>query len=161
MPRFITNHLRALFFEVSIFFLIISISVQGDNFKQDKNSKDYIPDSIQRAWEVSWSRFYRSDTHLFYDYITSYEEGKGLDHLPKAFEVTKQFPNAYGYGTGMEDCMISAGVMLSMMVDRYVVTQEEFLQKRAYEVFQGIELSATAHGHKGFLARGVCQTRLR
>ena len=115
-----------------------------------------LADCVAQAWEVSWSRFYLPRTHLFYDYLTSYEPGKELAHLPTAAEVARQEPNECGYGTGMEDGMISAGVMLALIVDRYAVTREEPLRARAYDVFQGIRLCATAHGVTGFLARAVC-----
>jgi len=112
-------------------------------------------------WEVTWKRFYLPRTHLFYDYLTSYRPGRELAHLPTADEVRRQVPNECGYGTGMEDCMISAGVMLSLIVDRYAVTKDETLRQRALDVFAGIRLSATAHGVPGFLARGVCAEDLK
>lgn len=108
------------------------------------------------AWRASWSRFYRPKTNLFYDYLSSYEPGRELAHLPTAAEVARQYPNECGYGTGMEDCMISAGVMLSLIVDRYAVTSDETLRERANAVVRGIHLCATVHGAPGFLARGVC-----
>ena len=111
---------------------------------------------MDQAWDVTWQRFYLPRTHLFYDYLTSYAPGKELAHLPTAAEVARQDPNECGYGTGMEDGMISAGVMLDLIVDRYEVTKEAFLRERAYEVFQGVQLCATAHGVTGFLARAVC-----
>ncbi len=113
------------------------------------------------AWEASWRRFYLPKTHLFYDYLTSYEPGRELAHLPTAEEVRRQYPNECGYGTGMEDCMISAGVMLSLIVDRYAVTGDETLRDRANSVFQGIRLCATAHGVPGFLSRAVCHEDLK
>lgn len=122
---------------------------------------DQLTKSVAEAWGVSWSRFYRNDTHLFYDYLTSYDTGRELDHLPTSAEVERQFPNDCGYGTGMEDCMISAGVMLSMIVDRYQVTNEESMRNRAHGVFRGIQLCAKAHGKPGFLARGVCHEHLK
>jgi hypothetical protein len=82
-------------------------------------------------------------------------------HLPTADEVRRQVPNECGYGTGAEDGMISAGVMLALIVDRYAVTRDETLRLRAEEVFQGIRLCATAHGVTGFLARSVCHEDLR
>ena len=112
--------------------------------------------SMDRAWNVTWSRFYLPKTQLFYDYLGSYEPGRELAHLPTAAEVARQYPNECGYGTGMEDCMISAGVMLSLIVDRYAVTKDETLRDRAAAVFQGIQLCAAVHGVPGFLARGVC-----
>lgn len=109
-----------------------------------------------RLWNVTWKRFYLPQTHLFYDYLTSYEPGREQAHLPTADEVRQQYPNECGYGTGMEDCMISAGVMLSLIVDRYAVTKDESLRQRALEVFEGIQLCVTVHGVPGFVARGVC-----
>jgi len=116
---------------------------------------------IDQAWEVTWKRFYRNDTNLFYDYLTSYTPGRELAHLPTAAEVARQYPNECGYGTGMEDGMISAGVMLDLILDRYAVTKDEALRDRACEVFLGIQRCATAHGVPGFLARAVCSEDLK
>ncbi len=57
--------------------------------------------------------------------------------------------------------MISAGVMLSLIVDRYVVTKDEALRQRALDVFRGIQLCTTAHGVPGFVARAVCAQDLK
>ena len=73
--------------------LVVEIA-KADQPKPD-TGKGPSPQSIKRAWEVSWSRFYRDDTHLFYDYLTSYEDGKELSHLPTADEVARQYPNVY------------------------------------------------------------------
>lgn len=107
------------------------------------------------AWKTSWSLFYHPRTRLFYDFVTSYEKGKSLDHLPRRDEVAREFPNSYGYDTGMEDCMISAGVMLTMVVDRYEVTGDRRLAAKAKSIFKGIQLTTTVHGSSGFVARGV------
>jgi len=114
-----------------------------------------------QAWDVSWKRFYLPQTKLFYDYLSSYEPGRELAHLPTAREIARQYPNECGYGTGMEDGMISAGVMLSLIVDRYAVTNDQTLGDRAESVFQGIQLCATVHGVPGFVARGVCPEDLQ
>ncbi len=99
------------------------------------NAGDVNPDAlakcVQQAWKVTWERFYLPRTHLFYDYLTSYDSGRELAHLPTPEEAQRQYPNECGYGTGMEDCMISAGVMLSLIVDRYAVTKDEVLRQRA------------------------------
>lgn len=124
-------------------------------------SSDSISKQIDQAWNVSWKRFYLPGTNLFYDYLTSYEDGSELACLPTTDEVSRQYPNNCGYGTGMEDCMISAGVMLTMIVDKYSVTRNEELRKDAFEVFQGIQRCATVHGAPGFLARGVCREDLK
>ena len=120
-----------------------------------------LTECMAQAWDVTWKRFYLPRTHLFYDYLTSYEPGRELAHLPTPEEAARQVPNECGYGTGMEDCMISAGAMLSLIVDRYAVTKEEVLRERALDVFRGIQLCAMAHGVPGFLARSVCADDLK
>src|SRR5690554_3557337 len=82
--------------------------------------------------------------------------GEELAHLPKSNEIEMLYPNKCGYDTGMEDCMISAGIMLTMVVDQYKVTRDKRLKSYAYKIFKGIEKSSTVHGVYGFLARGVC-----
>lgn len=134
----------------------------NNNSRQPINSIEFdyssvnILKKINEAWQVSWDRFYHPKTNQFYDYLVSYEKGKELTHLPTAEEVANLYPNHNGYDTGMEDCMISAGIMLCMIIDKYYVTKDEKLKKYAYEVFKGIEKSTTAHDSKGFVARGVC-----
>ena len=120
-----------------------------------------LADRMARAWDVTWSRFFLPRTGLLYDYLGSYEPGRGLAHLPTAAEIARGVPNECGYGTGMEDCMISAGTMLSAIVDRHAVTGEPSLRDRALDLVRGIRLCATAHGVPGFLARSVCHEDLK
>ncbi len=108
------------------------------------------------AWEVVWERFFQKDVGTFMDYLSSYEPGKELAHLPTAEEVGRQFPNPCGYSTGMEDGVILGGAMLSLLCDRYAVTEEPALREQAAQVFEGLRLCATVHGVPGFLARNVC-----
>ena len=142
-------------------FASLGIAAEARKSKNDSLSDAALVECADRMWEVTWERFYLPQTHLFYDYLTSYEPGRELAHLPTADEVARQYPNECGYGTGMEDCMISAGVMLSLIVDRYAVTKEESLRQRALDVFKGIELCVTVHGVPGFVARGVCPEDLK
>lgn len=108
------------------------------------------------ADEIIWSRFYSPETDLFYDYITSYDENRaGLATLPTAEEVKAQRPNVCGYGTGMEDGLISGGVLLTMIVDRAAVTGEDSLRGKAEAIFRGIERCSMIPGAPGFMARGI------
>lgn len=100
--------------------------------------------------------FYSRKTNLFYDYLSSYEKGSEQKHLPTAAEVKAQKPNLMGYDTGMEDCMISAGTMLCMVVDKCSVTGDKKLKTSAKKIFQGIRKCA-ASGDAGFLARCLCE----
>lgn len=111
---------------------------------------------IERAWDVTWSRFYLPKVQTFGDYLSSYEKGKEQAHLPTAEEVKHQYPNPCGYSTGMEDGAILGGAMLSMLCDRFAVTGEESLREKAASVFAGLRRCATVHGVRGFVARNVC-----
>lgn len=110
---------------------------------------------MEKAWKVTWDRFYHARTNLFYDFITAYERGKGLAHLPVQAEISIQWPNYQGYGTGMEDCMISAGVLLDLAIDRYAVTRDKHLVKSAAKMVDGIWKCSMVHGVSGYLARGI------
>jgi hypothetical protein len=109
-----------------------------------------------QAWDVVWSRFFQPDSQTFMDFLSSYEPGQELAHLPTADEVARQYPNPCGYGTGMEDGMILGGAMLSTICDRFAVTGEASLRDRAAQVFIGMRRCATVHGVTGFVARNVC-----
>jgi len=111
---------------------------------------------MEVAWEVVWGRFFQKEVGTFMDYLSSYEPGKELAHLPTAEEVGRQFPNPCGYSTGMEDGVILGGAMLSLLCDQYAVTGEAALRERAAQVFEGLRLCATVHGVPGFVARNVC-----
>ena len=114
-------------------------------------------DKFDLAWKNAWENFFSPKTNLFYDYISSYESGKQLAHLPTAREVNNQYPNFCGYGTGMEDCAILGGAMLSAIVDLSEKNgASEYLKISAKKVFDGLSLCCTVHGVKGFVARGVC-----
>lgn len=156
MFRHFLAHLSALPLAIAITLAPFS-SVTAD----ETPAKPTLDKQVDALWNVTWQRFYLSKTNLFYDYLSSYEPGQELSHLPTASEVRQQIPNECGYDTGMEDCMISAGVLLSLIVDKYAVTKDETLRQQALEVFKGIQLSATAHGVSGFLARGVCADDLK
>ena len=91
------------------FILLCSCSLSVSGAEPDQN--ELLKQQIEQAWQVTWTRFYRPETHLFYDYLSSYEPGKELGHLPTAAEVQRQFPNPCGYSTGMEDGMIARSVL--------------------------------------------------
>jgi hypothetical protein len=108
------------------------------------------------AWTMVWTRFYQPKVQTFADYLSSYEAGHEQDHLPKAEEVQRQYPNPCGYGTGMEDGMILGGAMLSILADRFEVTGEDELRRQSRQVFEGMRRCVSVHGVPGFVARNVC-----
>jgi len=112
---------------------------------------------MDRAWQVTWTRFYLDKVQTFADYLSSYEEGKEQAHLPTLDEVKQQYPNPCGYSTGMEDGAILGGAMLSLICDRYAVTKDASLKENAAAAFAGLQRCATVHGVRGFVARNVSE----
>ncbi|MFA5190403.1 MAG: DUF6259 domain-containing protein [Verrucomicrobiia bacterium] len=108
------------------------------------------------AWRAAWDRFYDDRTHLFYDFVCSYDPAKRLAALPTSKETSQQFPNPNGWGTGMEDCAISGGLMMSMVCDRFAVTGDPKLRTSAKKIFDGLALLGTLSPSEGFVIRGVC-----
>lgn len=128
-------------------FVVVGISAGGASEPKEQ---------IERAWDVTWSRFYLPGVQTFGDYLSSYGKGREQSHLPSAEEVKRQYPNPCGYSTGMEDGAILGGAMLSILCDRFEVARDESLKQKAADVFQGLRRCVTVHGVRGFVARNVC-----
>ena len=110
----------------------------------------------EEAWRAAWERFYDERTHLFYDYVCSYDPAKRLAALPTPAEAAQQNPNPNGWGTGMEDCAISGGLMLSMVCDRFAATGDTALRPFAQKVFAGLKALVESSATEGFVCRGLC-----
>lgn len=138
------------------FAVVVALLWSVVGLARDQERAAALREKMDQAWQVTWSRFFQKDVQTFMDYLSSYEPGKELAHLPNAEEVGRQYPNPCGYGSGMEDGMILGGAMLSLVCDRFAVTGEESLRTSAAEVFGGMRRCATVHGVSGFVARNVC-----
>ena len=110
----------------------------------------------EAIWDALWTRLYCPKTKLIYDCVTGDEPGHYHDCLPTPEEIARQFPNPCGWGTGMEDSVISGGAMLSMLCDRYAVTAEAALREKAHTLADGLYDCAMSHGVPGFVARSIC-----
>ncbi len=147
---------RKSFFSSSLTILVLGLDTCYAQTPSAPFSQPSLQAQSDAAWDVVWSRFYLPQVQTFGDYLSSYESGKEQSHLPKAEEVKRQYPNPCGYSTGMEDGAILGGAMLSVLCDRFAVTEEEILKVKARDVFQGLQRCATVHGVRGFVARNVC-----
>ncbi len=87
------------------------------------------------------------ETGLIYDYQTSRDHARRFDHLPCAEEIAADSPNPCGWGTGMEDCTLNAGLMLDTGLGR----DRDF----AAALVAGLHRVTTVHGRVGFFARGI------
>ena len=107
-------------------------------------------------WNGVWTRLYNPKTKLIYDFVTSTDPDHYFDAAPTPDEISRQYPNACGWGTGMEDSSINGGAMLSVICDRYAVTNDSSLRERARDIMDGLYNCATIHGVPGFVARSIC-----
>ena len=110
---------------------------------------------MEKAWQFTWDNFFCDKTNLIYDYLVRDIDGDILtSHLPSVEEINKQIPNACGWGTGMEDSVLSAGSMLDAIVARYNVTEDRNMKPLADKVFDGM-MRCVVDLEDGFIARSV------
>lgn len=110
--------------------------------------------SVDRAWDFVWERLFDGRTGMFYNHLAG-EDAHGTKYLPSPELIQRQIPNPGGYGTGMEDCMLNAGMMMDAVVARYEATGDKEMEKYASEICRGMILAASVSPKKGFLPRGV------
>ena len=110
---------------------------------------------IDAAWDFVWDRLFDGRTCMFYNYQVGDEPDGAVKHLPTPEHIRALVPNPGGYGTGMEDCMLNAGIMMDAVVSRYEATGDDAMRSFASDVFRGMELGATVSEKPGFLPRGV------
>ncbi|MEN6302382.1 MAG: hypothetical protein ABFD96_06635 [Armatimonadia bacterium] len=112
-------------------------------------------DKAEEAWTRSWEWYFHPATGLFYDYLCSTEVAQRFRYLPTPEEIARQWPNPNGWGSGMEDSSINAGVWMGMICDRFEVTGEEHLREAASRVYDGMALCATVSPSTGLVLRSV------
>lgn len=112
--------------------------------------------SVEQAWRAAWDRFHHGGTHLFYDFVCSYDPDKRWSGLPNPDEARRAYPNPNGWATGMEDCAISGGLMMAIVCDRFAATQDASLRPYAQKVFAGLVSLGTLGATDGFVIRGLC-----
>ena len=111
---------------------------------------------VERLWRTAWQKFYHERTSLFYDFISSYDPAHRFDHLPTSREIARQQPNTNGWSTGMDDSIITAGVLLSMLCDQCQATGDiDTLRPAAMRIFNGLHLCGTLSKARGFVLRSV------
>ena len=110
---------------------------------------------MQNAWDFVWNRLFDGRTCMFYNYLVGSEPDAATGYLPGPELIRALVPNPGGYGTGMEDCMLNAGIMMDAVISRYEATGDESMRSYAAQIYRGMELDASVSPQKGFLPRGV------
>lgn len=110
---------------------------------------------ILRLWDFVFEKLFNKETNLIYDQRTANTPDGNIVHLPTPEEIAAQAPNPCSWGSGMEDSMIHAGIMLDTVLNRYKATGEKQMTEYAKALFEGIKLCAEISDRRGFLARSV------
>ena len=110
---------------------------------------------MNRLWDFVFDKLYCEKTGLIYENITEYSRGGNIRNLPTPEQIRLQVPNPCSWGTGMEDSMINAGIMLDAVLDRYEVTRDPSMKEYADKLLKGIYLCSSVHNRRGFLVRSV------
>ncbi len=109
---------------------------------------------IKDGWNHLWNSFFIPETSLFYDYLSSRDFEHRFDHLPYPDEIAASFPNACGWGAGMEDCMLNAGSLMDILALRKKASGENNLEQ-AVRILRGIYNCTVQHENPGFIVRGI------
>lgn len=113
---------------------------------------DLLPkrNEIDGAWDYIVKNLYNSKTRLLYDHAVESEE-----EFASADECARSWPNACGYGTNMDDCMINGGTMLAACVSRYEHEPSDKLADFTRSIAEGLLLCAEVAKDPGFIPRGI------
>lgn len=109
---------------------------------------------MDKAWNFILDNFFSHKTNLLYDFLVRDCEDILVGHLPSPAEINLQIPNPCGWGTGMEDSVLSAGSLLDAVVARYNVTKDKSLYSLTDNLFDGM-MRCVVDIDSGFIARSV------
>lgn len=109
---------------------------------------------MEETWRFVWDKLYDDRTGMFYNHLAG-DDAHATKYLPKPEIICLNLPNPGGYGTGMEDCMLNAGIMMDAVISRYEATKDEVMREYAERICKGMILDASVSQKKGFLPRGV------
>ena len=109
--------------------------------------------SSDRIRDFLWNRLYCPETSLFYDHLSP--DGSFSSALPTPEELALDIPNPCGWGTGMEDAMMIAGILLEAVIRRFQVSGNTALCEEARRIFAGMVKCATIGKTPGFLVRCI------
>ncbi len=117
----------------------------------NESEKKCLFEAAEKIWELSWTQYFRSETHLFYDHNSITHQ-----YLPTVEEINRSFPNTCGWGTGMEDSAISAGLWMTVICDRFDASGDWGMKAYADKVWTGMAALAQVARARGFIPRSIC-----
>ena len=107
---------------------------------------------VDAVHQALWGHFMHVEHQMFYDY---WWDTPGFPWLPTADQIAREFPNAAGWGTGMENCALSAAQVLPGALLRHELAPDERTAHEARTLFGGLQRLFRVARDPGFLPRGV------
>ena len=120
-------------------------------------SAEPVQEKIEEAWSQLTQTLFCPQTNLIYDSVCRSSGPERFEHLPAVDEIRRSLPNSMGWGTGMEDSMLNAGSAIDVCILRAKLEPEkrDAAKEFAAKLLKGMELCATVHGKRGYVARSV------
>lgn len=109
--------------------------------------------AIRNAWNFIFNRFYSPKAGLLFDFLTDDRKNADAD-LPTPAEIARDDPNPCGWGTGMEDCVLSGGTAIDALVAGYAATEDKTIPPLCGKLWEGMLHCADVARNEGFVARG-------
>ncbi len=106
-------------------------------------------------WDFSFKYLFSDKTNLFYDHITELSEKSLEKTLPSVEEINSHRPNPNGWSTGMEDSVLTGGLMLDAAMIKAKLDPSEKALEQMKLIYKGLMLCANVSSDKGFVARSV------
>ena len=109
---------------------------------------------MEKALNFILNNFLSSETDLLYDYLVDGIPDRLTGHLPSPSEIQVQFPNPCGWGTGMEDSVLSGGSLIDGLIAYYGATGDKSVKELTGRLFKGM-MRCVVDIDEGFIARSV------
>lgn len=111
--------------------------------------KDALAKQVEAAWDGVFKFNYEPKTSVLIE--------KPVEELPTPEMIAREEPNMCGWGTGMEDGLLSGGPMLLAALARWDASggKDVKAEESARKIYKGLANCAEISGVPGFLARAI------
>ena len=113
---------------------------------------------MDSAWNALWGKFFHEKTNLIYDFLTDHPTDPLCGYLPTPEEIKRDYPNPFGWQTGMENSALQGGPMLLACLYRYEATRDERIIEKIHRLYLGLKSLCEVTGIPGMVVRSIPPT---
>lgn len=110
---------------------------------------------VNEAWNFVHEKLFYKPTSMFYDYLSSKGEDGLIRHIPSPEHIKWCIPNPCGWSSGMENAVLSGGMALDTVINRYECEKDESLIPIVKRIYKGMRTCGEISKVPGFLVRCV------